>query len=312
MSGMQVPDRTDRIAPDTVGVIGLGLVGSALAGNLLELGIRVIGYDIVPEKILTLRDAGGIGVESAAEVGRECELVFVSVLTAAQSASTIAREDGLLSPGFRTEVILDTTTADPEESIRISEAAAERGVAFLDAPLSGSSSQIRNRDAVFLIGGDEAVYLRLHGFLASLSRSQFYLGPAGAGSRAKIASNLVLGLNRLALAEGLVFAERLGLDPGAFLDLLRDTPAYSRAIDIKGAKMLAGDFSPQSKISQHRKDLDIILDYSRRLSQPLPLAKAHHDILSLAESNGLGDLDTCAVIEQIRRLSSQPDPPAEG
>jgi 3-hydroxyisobutyrate dehydrogenase-like beta-hydroxyacid dehydrogenase len=112
---------------------------------------------------------------------------------------------------------------------------------------------------------------------------------------------LILGLNRLALAEGLVFAGKLGLDPKAFLELLKVTPAYSAAMDIKGKKMLDGDFTTQARLRQHHKDVSIILKYSEKLGQELPLSKVHLDVLNKAIEAGDGDLDNSAVIREIER-----------
>jgi 3-hydroxyisobutyrate dehydrogenase-like beta-hydroxyacid dehydrogenase len=137
--------------------------------------------------------------------------------------------------------------------------------------------------------------------LQSLGKETFYLGNSGNGSRAKLASNLILGLNRLALAEGLVFANKLGLDPKVFLELLKVTPAYSAAMDVKGKKMLDGDFTPQARLSQHHKDVSIMLKYSKKLGQELPLSKVHLDVLKKAIEAGDGDLDNSAVIRDIER-----------
>jgi 3-hydroxyisobutyrate dehydrogenase-like beta-hydroxyacid dehydrogenase len=133
------------------------------------------------------------------------------------------------------------------------------------------------------------------------------MGPSGSGSKTKLATNLVLGLNRLALAEGLVFAEKLGLDLPTFLDVLRAGPAYSAAIDIKGHKMLESDFTPQSRIRQHRKDVSLILKYALAQNQDLPLSRVHFDILDSAIAAGDGELDTSAVLKEIRRRATVAD-----
>jgi 3-hydroxyisobutyrate dehydrogenase-like beta-hydroxyacid dehydrogenase len=129
------------------------------------------------------------------------------------------------------------------------------------------------------------------------------MGGAGAGARAKLALNLVLGLNRAALAEGLAFAEGLDLEGAAFLSLLRDSPAYSAAMDAKGAIMLEGRFSPpQARLAQHRKDLALMLAEAERTGQPLPLGAAHAALLDAAIAAGDADLDNAAVLQQLRRM----------
>ena len=209
---------------------------------------------------------------------------------------------GLLAAGSGLRLILDTTTGEPERTEALAARCAARGVLFADAPISGSSEQIRRRQGVVLVGGERAAYDACLDLIRAVADRHYYLGGPGAGSRAKLASNLILGLNRLALAEGLVFAERLGLDLPAFLEMLKTTPAYSCAMDVKGEKMLRGDFAPQSKVAQHHKDLRIILECAAKAGQELPLAALHKEILEQAMAAGEGDLDTSVVLQGLRRM----------
>ena len=156
-----------------------------------------------------------------------------------------------------------------------------------------------------MVGGEKAAYEKCMDIFKSLGAKVFYLGASGNGSRAKLAGNLILGLNRLALAEGLVFAAKLGLEPRAFLELLKVTPAYSAAMDVKGKKMLDGDFTPQARLRQHHKDVSIILKYAENLEQQLPLSKTHLDVLEKAIAAGDGELDNSAVIREIERRGKE-------
>jgi 3-hydroxyisobutyrate dehydrogenase-like beta-hydroxyacid dehydrogenase len=176
-------------------------------------------------------------------------------------------------------------------------------MAYLDATISGSSRQIAAREGVFMVGGDQRAFTACQSLWDTLTEKVFYLGPAGSGSCAKLASNLILGLNRLALAEGLVLAEKLGLNLERFLDLLKQTPAYSRAMDVKGRKMIDQDFAPDSRIRQHLKDLRLILQHADKHGQALPLSSVHLDILERALAAGDGDLDNAGVIRELRRRS---------
>jgi 3-hydroxyisobutyrate dehydrogenase-like beta-hydroxyacid dehydrogenase len=154
-----------------------------------------------------------------------------------------------------------------------------------------------------MVGGARDIFERNRELLAVFGERVYHLGPAGSGSRAKLAGNLVLGLNRAVLAEGLVFAERLGLDLPVFLDVLKNSPAYSAAMDAKGQRMLDGDFAPVSRVRQHLKDVELILEYARRCGQELPLSAVHHDLLARAVAAGDGELDNAAVIRELRRLA---------
>lgn len=292
---------------ECVGLIGLGLVGSALAELLLERGYRVVGYDIDPARGEALRARGGELVAGPGPVAERCTCIVLSLMTTAIVRQVIEGEGGILAAARRPDCLIDTTTGDPEESAALTERLTGQGIACLDAPISGSSEQIRRRAGTFMVGGRHEVFERCRELFAALSDRVYYLGPPGAGSRAKLASNLVLGLNRAALAEGLVLAERLGLDLPAFLELLRHSPAYSVAMDVKGNRMLDGDFAPESRVRQHLKDLELILDYARRAGQELPLGAVHRDLLIRAVAAGDGDLDNAAVIREIRRRQTRSD-----
>jgi 3-hydroxyisobutyrate dehydrogenase-like beta-hydroxyacid dehydrogenase len=148
------------------------------------------------------------------------------------------------------------------------------------------------------------VIAELEPVLRAMFPTRFHLGKIGDGGRAKLAVNLILGLNRLALAEGLVFAERLGIDPGAFLEVARASACWSQVMDIKGAKMIRGDFTPEGRVVQHLKDVHLILDQARRRQQKLPLLEVHADVLEACVGRGEGDLDNCSVIAEIRRRST--------
>ena len=171
----------------------------------------------------------------------------------------------------------------------------------MDATISGSSKIIAAGKGVFIAGGRKEDFDACADLFAVLTDKAFHVGPAGDGAKAKLATNLIMGLNRAALAEGLVFAERIGLDPASFLALARNNAAYSVVMDGKGQRMLTGDYSPAGRLAQHRKDVATILEYGDKLDQELPLSRKHLEILDAAILAGDGDLDNAAVIEEIRR-----------
>jgi 3-hydroxyisobutyrate dehydrogenase-like beta-hydroxyacid dehydrogenase len=284
-----------------IGLIGIGLVGTAIAESLLARKFEVIGFDIDSQRGAELEKLGGTSANSAAEIARQVEYVILSLPDTQAVRNVIEDPNGILRAEPLPRYIIDTTTGDPQETIALAGRLAQRGIHMLDSTISGSSRQVGERLAVFMVGGDKAAFERCHDLFTALSETVLYVGPSGHGSKVKLASNLILGLNRLVLAEGLVFAEKLGLDPAAFLELLRATPAYSTIMDIKGEKMLKGDFTPQARIRQHHKDVSLILKYAATAGQELPLSKVHRDVLEKAITAGDADLDNSAVIKELRR-----------
>ena len=284
-----------------VGLVGLGLVGTALGGRLLAAGFDVLGYDIDAARNAALAAAGGRAAASLREVGERCERVMLGLYDTPTVERALEGDDGVLAGRSRTTLVVDCGTGDPDRLVRLAARLAARGVALVEAPLSGSRAQIAAGEGLCLVAGERAAAERAADLLAAIAPRRHYVGPAGMGARAKLATNLVLGLNRAALAEGLAFAESVGLDIRSFYALLRDSAAYSQVMDVKGEKMLAGDFAPQGRIRQHAKDLGLILDQAGARGQRLPMTQAHARLLADAIAAGDGDLDNAAVIAQIRR-----------
>jgi 3-hydroxyisobutyrate dehydrogenase-like beta-hydroxyacid dehydrogenase len=293
----------DNRVTSTIGLVGLGLVGTAMAERLLAEKFNIVGFDIEPAKREHLEQLGGKDVNNPVQVAEQTDRIILSLPNTEVVLKVVEGPAGILESKSLPRYIIDTTTGDPDETAALAHRLKGKDIHFLDAPFSGSSQQIRNKDIIFMVGGDKTAYEKCMDIFHTLAADIFYLGASGNGSRAKLANNLILGLNRLALAEGLVFAGKLGLNPKAFLELLKVTPAYSAAMDVKGKKMLEGDFDPQARLRQHHKDVSIILKYSEKLGQQLPLSKVHLDVLKKAIEAGDGDLDNSAVIREIERRS---------
>ena len=289
---------------EMVGVLGTGLVGTALAELLLETGYGVVVWNRTRSKADKLAAQGARVADAPSAVGAECRRVFISVMTTAIVAELVEGRDGLLSGESRAEYVLDTTTGDPDETVALASRLADRGVKLLDATISGSSKQIRDRVGLYMVGGDRDAFQACEDLLRVVTGKYVYVGPSGSGSKAKLASNVILGLNRLALAEGLIFADRLGLEAEPFLELLKLSAAYSVAMDVKGEKMIRNDFEPQARLRQHLKDIRIVLKYAAVLGQDMPLSKLHCAIMESGVAAGDGELDNSAVIRELRRRAA--------
>ena len=282
-----------------VGIVGLGLVGQALASRLLAAGFEVVGYDLRPEARAAF---GGEAVNSVRAVGQRADCVVLAVFDSKDVMDVVEGADGLLADGHQVQTVIDCSTGDPALLAALAGRLAERGVAFIEGPLSGSSQQIAAGEATQLLGGDEAAIGSCSTVLQALASKRIHVGPAGSAASAKLATNLVLGLNRAALAEGMVFAESLGIAPDKFLALVLATPARSGAAEAKGEMMVRGDFAPQSRIRQHLKDVELMLANAQQSGQRLPLSEAHVALMRDAIDAGDGDLDNAGLIRQFRRL----------
>lgn len=194
------------------------------------------------------------------------------------------------------KIVVDTTTGVPEQSVAMRNRLSDVGGQYLDAPISGSSEQTRRGEATVMVGGARDAFDLCSDLWSILGANVYHVGPSGSAAKMKLVSNLVLGLNRAALAEALVFARGIGVDPAAALEVLRGSMAYSRVMDVKGQKMLDENFSVQARLSQHLKDVRLILANGVKL----PLSETHRDLLEQAELMGWGELDNCAIIKAIQ------------
>lgn len=287
-------------APSTIGLVGLGLVGTALGQRLTSAGFEVLGFDRRDEARAAWAAAGGAVAHDGAELGTRCGRLVLAVFDTAGVLQVLEGPGGLLQAGLPSAVV-DCSTGDPAALQALAGRLAARGVDFLEAPLSGSSQQIADGQATLLLGASPEAAQRHADLLQALSPTRVHVGGPGLGASAKLATNLVLGLNRAALAEGMAFAERLGIAPEAFLHLVLATPARSDAALVKGPRMVRGDFEPQSRIRQHLKDVQLMLDAAHAAGQRLPLSTAHAALLQAAVHAGDGDLDNAAIVRQLRR-----------
>jgi 3-hydroxyisobutyrate dehydrogenase-like beta-hydroxyacid dehydrogenase len=288
-------------AREPVGLIGIGLLGQAFAHRLLGAGFEVLGFDVDAGKTAKLAELGGRPAASVADLARRCDPVVIAVFSTDQVEEVIERELLRVWGERSGKIVLCASTCDPDRIAALAQRVATRGLRLLETPVSGASGQVSRGEGIGLIGGDADLMHAAAPVLRALFASYFHIGKIGDAGRAKLAINLILGLNRLALAEGLVFAERLGLDPELFLKVARSSAAYSQVMEVKGSKMIRGEFTAEGRIAQHLKDVHLMLDQAQRLRQPLALLEVHADVLEACVRHGEGDLDNSAVIKELRR-----------
>jgi len=284
-----------------VGLVGIGLMGEALALRLTGSGLRVVGYDTEPAKIRRLEALGGQAALSIADLARQCDPIVLAVFDTDQVEAVVLHDLLPVLDSKSGRTLLCTSTCDPDRIAQLGARVAASGAAFLEAPVSGTSEQVKRGEGVGLIGGDREVAARTSSVLSALFPVHFHVGMIGDAGRTKLAVNLILGLNRVALAEGLVFAKRLGLDPVAFLKVARASAAYSQVMDTKGHKMLDRDFTAEGRARQTLKDVNLMLEQASKTRQPLPLLEVHADVLEACVRAGEGNCDNSIVFEEIWR-----------
>lgn len=275
----------------TIGLIGVGLLGSSIAERLIAAGARVVGWDTDGERIAALGPLGGTKARGAEEVFRSARRIVLALPTSGVVKEVVARAGELAG-----RIVIDTTTGDPVEVEAIAADVSARGGAYIDATVAGSSAMVRRGEAIGLVGGADTAVEESADILDAIAPKRFHLGPTGSGSRMKLVVNLVLGLNRAVLAEGLALARAYGMDLKAVLEVLKAGPTYSRAMDTKGPKMVSAEFTLEARLSQHWKDVRLILQEAERLGARTPLSEVHERLLAELEERGLGGEDNSAII----------------
>jgi 3-hydroxyisobutyrate dehydrogenase-like beta-hydroxyacid dehydrogenase len=279
---------------DAVGLIGTGLFGTALAERLLADGYPVVVFNRTRSKADALLERGASWSNNPVA---DCRRVIFCLFTAEQVEQVLGQMNAKPLSG---QILLDTSTSDPQQTIALGGRLASRGVQYLESPFSGSSEQTRNHQSTALVAGDHTSFDACHDLWQCLAAKTYYVGDWGNAAKMKLVTNLVLGLNRAVLAEGLVFAEAAGLSMEDALQVLLNSPAYSRTMDAKGPKMVRGEFTPQARLSQHIKDVRLMLEEAARGGKSLPISATHLELLEQAERAGLGDLDNSAIIRIIQ------------
>lgn len=281
----------------SVGLIGIGLVGTALAERLLRAGWNVVGFDVDQSRCQELTALNGHAATSVNGVVEATETIVLSLPTSAIARKVLETLDVPLTG----KTFVDTTTGEPDEMVAMGQHLANHGARYLDATIAGSSAQVRAGEVIVMIGGDSETVASCDDLFNAFAAQTFHVGSWGAGARMKLVVNLVLGLNRAVLAEGLCFAERFGVDPRLALEVLQAGPAYSRVMETKASKMLDGDFTPQARLAQHLKDVHLILSSGEKCGATLPLSTTHVQLLEQLQRAGFGDLDNSAIVKAFQR-----------
>lgn len=289
-----------------IGFVGLGLMGSGMTQNLISAGLPVIGYDIDPDKVTAFVAAGGTKADDPASMADEVDVITLSLPNSHVVDDVVANSLKLFATDHRGLILIDTTTADPVMSETLAEQLRKKGIDMLDATISGTSKMCAARDITFMVGGDENVYLACEPIFSALAGQTFYLGKNGSGALMKLIVNLVLGLNRMVLAEGLSLGRRAGMDQKKLLEVLKKSAAYSKAMDMKGGKMIDQDFVPaEGKLAFHLKDVRLMLDLGNRLNFPLLLTSLHAQALASQVAKGRGEWDNAAIISFYEDLADR-------
>jgi len=286
-----------------IGIIGVGLLGSAVAARLLENKFVVKGYDTRTEQVNQLQSRGLIPAENVAEAAEEADAVFTILPSLESVEKTILGAGGLIETAAPKTTLIQMSTISPELTRRLASAAAAKGPGFLDAPMSGTSAMVASGDCTIFVAGDQAKVDACRPVFDAIAKKTHYVGDVGMASLAKLATNLLVGLNTAALAEALVLGVKGGLAPAVLIDLLKDSAAASKMLDVRGPLMVNHRFEAQMKIDLFLKDFKLMLEEGLRLGVPLPLTCVAQQLVTATAVAGRGEEDLAAIVTTLERLA---------
>lgn len=299
-----------HLAKQRIGVAGLGVMGTAIAQRLLDSGYQVSVTSRRRDAAGPLLEAGAHWTDSASALAGACEIVIISANNASQVESIAFGENGLASAGTRGLLIIDMSTISPEQTVKLAGRAADLGMGWVDAPLSGGAPAAREGRMTLFLGGHEADVGKATPALSVLSNRMTHLGPAGAGQTVKIINQVLVGIGLFALSESASLAGTAGLDPQRVVEALsggRADSAIFREFFVKFAKR---DYTPTGRISNMLKDMQNAQDLGRSVGLPLPFTSLALDLNRWLVSQGLGDADIAATMEFYRATGhASPDTP---
>ena len=288
-----------------IGFIGVGLMGGWLARHLLAAGYSVIAHDLDPAKVDAIVAAGGSKVASPDLIAAQVDVIILSLPNSHIVADVVKNSLKLFETGRPGLVLLDASTADPVMSKALACELAAKGIEMSDCTISGTSEMARVRDTVFMFGGKKEIYEQCIPLFQAMGREWVYMGAHGNGATIKLVVNLVLALNRMALAEGLTLAKKAGLDAAQALEVLKKSAAGSKCMDQKGKYMVEENYLPPiGHLGIHYKDVRLMLDLGASLDCPLPLLAINAQALASQMSKGRGEWDSSAVMQFYKELAN--------
>ena len=288
----------------TVGIVGLGIMGGAIARNLVERGWRVIGFDTDATRRAELALANVAIAGDVGQVARDAPIIMTSLPSPA-AVEQVAQE--IASSGQSPRIVVELSTLSIADKLRFESILKKTGHIALDCPLSGTGAQARIRDLIVYASGDSSAIAQCSDLFADFAKQSADLGQFGNGSRMKFVANHLVAIHNVAAAEAMVLAERAGLDPKIVVDLVGPGAGGSRMFQMRAPMMVEGIYEPATmKVSTWQKDMAIIAEFADDVGCETPLFTLTQPIYTEAMAMGLGDQDTAAVFEVLKKTIVTP------
>jgi 2-hydroxy-3-oxopropionate reductase len=286
-----------------VGYIGLGLMGKSIARNIHKAGFPLVVHNRSRTAVEELVAEGAIAAFSPAEVARQVDVVFTNLPDSPDIEQVVLGPDGILLGAHPGLIYVDNSTIKPATAREVARRLAEVGVAALDAPVSGGDIGARNGTLAIMVGGPADALEKVRPIFEAMGKSITHVGEAGSGQVAKAANQVMVAAQMVAMGELLVLAQKAGADPVKVIQAIRGGAAQCWTLDVKPARLFAGNRQPGFKARMQAKDLNIVLDTAREYGVSLPSTAVNAQLFNAMSTLGMGDLDNSAVIAILEQMA---------
>ena len=285
-----------------LGFIGLGVMGKPMAKNLLMAGYPLVVTDILPEPLAELSACGASPAASAREVAEQSDIIFTMLPNSPQVKTVVCGPNGVLEGARPGTILVDMSSISPLASKEIADACVQKGVAMLDAPVSGGEPKAIDGTLSIMVGGNAQTFQQIYDLLMVMGSSAVLCGDVGAGNTTKLANQVVVALNIAAVSEAFTLAKLAGVDPANVFSAIRGGLAGSTVMEAKIPMILDGNYKPGFRIDLHIKDLSNALETGHSVGSPLPLTAVVMEMLETLHFDGYGSADHCAIVKYYAKL----------
>jgi putative dehydrogenase len=287
-----------------IGVVGLGSMGLGMAASLLRAGFKVTGCDVDPKAVQAFDAAGGQAAASPAQVAYNADIVVVVVVNAAQTETVLFGPDGAAAAMKEGAVVISSATMAPDAARMLAAQAAERGLLYIDAPISGGALKAAAGDLTMMASGSPDAFARARPALDAMAGKVYELGSeAGIGAAFKIVNQLLAGVHIAAACEAVTFAKRLGLNLDKVYEVITASAGNSWMFENRVPHILEGDYTPRSAVDIFTKDLGIVSEIGRAERFPLPIASTALQQFVMTAAAGMGRDDDASVARMIAEIT---------
>lgn len=287
-----------------VGFIGLGIMGQSMAANLLKAGYELTVWNRTASRMKPLLDAGARGASSPREAAASADVVIAIVTDSPDVEQVLLGDDGVIHGAAPGTIVIDMSTISPERTVSMARRLAEKEIFMLDAPVTGGDVGAREGTLSIMVGGDEAVFERCRPLFEAMGRHIVHVGANGSGQTVKLSNQVIVALNLLAMAEGLAFAAKAGVDLQKMLSVVQKGAAGSWALDNLAPRVLRGDFDPGFMVKLQQKDLRLALETAEAVNLPLLGTGLVQQLLRSVQAHGEEDDGTQAIVKALERLGN--------